>query len=293
MPGIRPFFYRILVKHIIPLYRRKNRETGEIGGTFNAPRPPKRLTNKYIVSEVDVNRRKLFTVSPRHSAHKHHVFYLHGGGYIAGISAAHWYFVDQLIKKLKCTVSMYDYPLAPKQQARETLHDTLAAYNTLFADGGARITVMGDSAGAGMSLAIVQMLRDAGLRLPERVIGLSPWMDLTMCNEEIEAIAAKDFFLDEKYLIQAGKAYAGNEALNNPLLSPVHADFRGLPPIHFFMGTGDILMPDTRQAVRNAAKQGVEIDYREYDDMFHVWMLFPIPEAKKVLREIKQIVLRK
>jgi len=291
MPGIRPFFYRILIKHIIPLYRKKNRETGEIGGSFHAPKPPRRLTNKYIVSEVNVNRRKLFTISPRHSENKHHIFYLHGGGYIAGISSAHWYFVNRLLKKINCTVSMYDYPLAPKQTARQTLHDALAAYNSLFSDDHARVTIMGDSAGAGMSLALVQMLRDAGLPLPERVIGLSPWMDLTMTNNEIEAIVAKDFFLDKKYLIQAGKAYAGNEDLNNPLLSPVCADFRSLPPIHFFMGTGDILMPDTRQTVSNAAKQGVEIDYREYEEMFHVWMLFPIPEARKVLREIKQIMV--
>ncbi|MEL6820293.1 MAG: alpha/beta hydrolase [Calditrichota bacterium] len=237
-----------------------------------------------------MNRRTLFTLAPKTDGNNHHIFYLHGGGYIAGISSAHWYFLDQLINKLNCSVSMYDYTLAPKQHARQTLNDVLAAYQTTIESNSSRITVMGDSAGGGLSLAIGQMTRDSGIKQPGRIIALSPWMDLSMQNPDIMAIEDDDFFLDKKTLIAAGKAYVGSGDLANPLHSPVYANFRNLPSIHFFMGTHDILMPDTRLAVENAREQGVHIDYREYEELFHVWMLFPIPEAKKVLTEIKEIM---
>jgi len=290
MAKVRTLFYRTLLKTFIPLYRRKSNKTGEVGGKFSSPQPPARLRNKYLINEQTVNRRILFTLSPKGNHNNHHIFYLHGGGYIAGISSPHWYFLDQLMNKLNCTISMYDYTLAPEQHARQTLNDVMAAYQTTLENTSGKITVMGDSAGGGLSLAIAQMTRDAGLKQPVRIIALSPWMDLSMENPEIEPIEENDFFLQKKTLVAAGKAYVGNGEVDNPLHSPLHANFRDLPPIHFFMGTHDILMPDTRLAVENAGKQGVHIDYREYEDLFHVWMLFPIPEARKVLTEIRDIM---
>ena len=53
----------------------------------------------------------------------------------------------------------------------------------------------------------------------------------------------------------------------------------GLPPMAIFSGTSDILLVDGRRLAEKLAHDGMPRHiYREYEDMFHVWMLLPVPE---------------
>ena len=89
----------------------------------------------------------------------------------------------------------------------------------------------------------------------------------------------------------AGKAYAGATDPHNYLLSPINGDVKGLGKISVFIGTRDILEADTRKFKRITEEEGVGINYFEYQDMPHVWMFFNLPESKKAIGEIVDLII--
>ena len=121
---------------------------------------------------------------------------------------------------------------------------------------------------------------------PKELILLSPWLDLTMSNPEIHAVEKVDRMLHLGALRAAAKAYSGGSDLSNYLLSPINGETSGLGKISIFIGTHDILEPDCRKFRDQVNRSGGSIIFHEYRDMQHVWMLFPIPEARDAFREI-------
>jgi acetyl esterase/lipase len=152
--------------------------------------------------------------------------------------------------------------------------------------GSGNVTLMGDSSGGGICLALAQRLREENLPQPRRIVLLAPWLDASLSNPEIAALDNIDPFLDEDGLKYAGSVYARDVDPKDYLVSPLYGSLRGLARVTLFIGTCDILFPDCRKLRDLAAAEGVQIDYREYDDMLHDWMLICLPESKHVLREI-------
>ena len=67
--------------------------------------------------------------------------------------------------------------------------------------------LMGDSAGGGLSLAVTEQLKADGIRLPDELILLSPWVDVSMENEQIPKYESRDPFLSIQPLLIAGMIY--------------------------------------------------------------------------------------
>lgn len=52
-----------------------------------------------------------------------------------------------------------------------------------------------------------------------------------------------------------------------------------------------MLLPDCRKLKAKAVAQDIALDYHEYKDMVHVWMLIgALPEAREALNEIIALV---
>ncbi|KAF9446511.1 alpha/beta-hydrolase [Macrolepiota fuliginosa MF-IS2] len=116
------------------------------------------------------------------------ILYIHGGGYYFGSVDQERYCIQRHARKINGRVFAIDYRLAPQYPFPCGLQDCLAAYLYLIrpppeADHSpinpAHIVVAGDSAGGGMSLALLQVIRDAGLPMPAGGVLISPWCDLT------------------------------------------------------------------------------------------------------------------
>lgn len=195
--------------------------------------------------------------------------------------------MSKLVDALNCTVTAPNYPHAPEYY----VHDVFALLLPLYAElaalaGSSNMTVMGDSSGGGISLALAQRLREEGLEQPGNIILLSPWLDATVSNPEIPEIDKIDPFLGVEGLKWGGQVYARNVDQKNYLVSPIYGNLKGLAPISVFIGTRDILFPDCRKLRDRAESDGVAISYHEYEGMLHDWMLVPLPESKRVLKEI-------
>ena len=58
-----------------------------------------------------------------------------------------------------------------------------------------------------------------------------------------------------------------------------------------FAGTDEMLLADSLRLKQKGDEVGAQIELKLYDHMQHVWMLLPIPEAKKALGEIVEFLL--
>lgn len=258
----------------------------------NSREPPKKTTRVCNVGKRSVNGRNVFILSPKGGVSNKHVLYLHGGAYVQNFVRQHWKFLSKLVQTTHCTITAPDYPLAPKHTYVDAFRMVMPLYEQVIADAGTKnTTVMGDSAGGGFALALCQKMKMDGVPQPRRIVLLSPWLDVALRNPAIAAVDLQDPFLGIAGLRKAGLTYAGGSDLSNYMVSPINGPLNELGEISVFIGSKDILVADTRRLKTLALENGVAIDYREYEDMVHVWMLLYFRESKQAQHEIRQLII--
>lgn len=240
------------------------------------------------VTERRVNGQPVFTLTPRTGASDWHIVYTHGGAYIHALLPAHWAIVAELMRVTGASVTVPIYPLAPEHRYRATYALLEQVYRDLLERVPAgRILLAGDSAGGGLALGQALRWRDLGLPLPRRLLLFAPWVDLTLANPAARALEPFDVMLGVDGAVQAGAWWAGGEDPRQPLLSPLYADLRGLPPLEVFQGTADLLLPDSTELVRRVQAAGREARLHLTDGGFHVFMGATfLPEAREVFRKV-------
>jgi len=291
MPSIQSKAINVLLR-LMRMKRTVNRMRQRVeSGDRTYSEPSKRLHRKYQIAKRTINSHLVWTLTPKQNASEKHVLYLHGGAYVNSFAPQHWDFMSKLVDMLGCTVTAPNYPHAPEHNVHDVFALMLPLYNELAAGAGsANITIMGDSSGGGISLALAQRLREDGHAQPGHVVLLSPWLDATLSNPEIAEFDKIDPFLGVEGLKYGGEVYARDVDRKSYLVSPVYGSLKDLAPVTLFIGTRDILYPDCRKLRDNADAEGVRLDYREYDQMVHNWMLGPMPEAKHAIAEIVETI---
>ncbi|HEY4426505.1 MAG TPA: alpha/beta hydrolase [Pyrinomonadaceae bacterium] len=291
MPSIQSKAINVLLR-IMRMKRTVNRMRQRVeSGDRAYSEPSKRLQRKYLIAKRTINSHLVWTIAPKQNASEKHVIYLHGGAYVNSFAPQHWDFMSKLVDRLGCTVTAPNYPHAPEHNVHDVFALMLPLYNELAARAGsANITIMGDSSGGGISLALVQRLREDGHPQPGHVVLLSPWLDATLSNPEIAEFDKIDPFLGVEGLKYGGEVYARDVDPKSYIVSPVYGSLKDLAPVTLFIGTRDILYPDCRKLRDKASAEGVRLDYREYDQMVHNWMLGPMPEAKHAIAEIVETI---
>ena len=219
------------------------------------------------------------------------VFYLHGGSYIHDFSYFHWRFLKKLIQRTDAAVAAPAYALAPWGTWREAFELILPLFTAYAAAHPERkLILMGDSAGGGLAAAVELELQRAGARLPDELILLSPWMDVTISDPAIDAFIPRDPWLPPAHRA-CGRWWAGKLDPRDPRVSPGYGDWRGFRHVTVFAGTREILNPDSVKLYEKLDRDGAnELVIRE--GMFHVYPLLPVPEAKPALDRIVEIVRR-
>ncbi|MES2091051.1 MAG: alpha/beta hydrolase [Pseudomonadota bacterium] len=245
--------------------------------------PSASVRNGLDVRETSVDGHAVYTLQPKQSPQKApapHLLYLHGGAYTRPITRHHWRLIAELVRSTGCTATVPLYPLAPESTCRATLAHVLKVHAGLL-QGGAppSLTLMGDSAGGGMALALAQALRDGGHPMPDQMVLITPWLDVGLGHPDIAHTALRDPMLAVPGAREAGRLYAGDWPLDHPWVSPLHADPSGLPPVTMLVGTRDILGHDAQDFVEKLRAHGVPVQLHEGRDMIHVWPLLPTPEG--------------
>lgn len=213
------------------------------------------------------------------------VLMFHGGGYVFGSSEMYRAFGGRLAKACDATVYLPDYRLAPEHPYPAAVEDGLAVYRSLVESGSAeRIVVGGDSAGGGLTVAVLQAAREAGLPMPAASFLFSPWLDL-------RGTAADRSNLDRDILITPAPTdlsaswYRGDHPADHPAISPILGTMEGLPPTLVQATSAEILESDSIRFAERARAAGVDVTLDIQDDLWHVWQLMApvLPEARASL----------
>lgn len=256
-----------------------------------SPSPPDYLRLRVDIRKDDAGGREVHSISPREGGNGKTVLYLHGGSYVMGFSRQHWRFLANLAEKSGARIVAPDYPLAPESGWGAAYRMLWDLYVKMTESADPRdIALMGDSAGGGLALGFAMLLRDERRPLPSSVVMLSPWLDITLENRNIREVDPSDPFLNIEALRKAGRVWARGSNPRKPLISPIYGSFSGLPPMHLFVGTKDIMISDCRKLNGLCMAEKVPLAYYEYENMLHVWMLMPMKEAGQALGQIAAIV---
>lgn len=224
------------------------------------------------------------------------ILYLHGGGYVTGSIEDHRMMCGLLANATGTKVLIPEYRLAPEHPFPAALDDALKVYQWLLDQGysSANMIIAGDSAGGGLSVATVLALKEKSGSLPAAVVCLSPWADLALTGQSHTTKAKAEAILNKDVLHEWALCYTDESNLTNPLVSPIHGDFHGFPPLLIQVGSEEILLDDSILLAEKARSAGVDVTLKIWDGMWHVWQALGdlIPENKKTFEEIGQFVQR-
>jgi acetyl esterase/lipase len=181
------------------------------------------------------------------------------------------------------------YRLAPEHPHPAALQDGLANYRALIQRfDPSSVALTGDSAGGGLTLALLQHARDEGLPLPAAAVLLSPWADLTEEAPSRSTNDQADDMLSRATLKGAASAYLAGADPRQPSASPVLGDLAGLPPLLVSVDESEILLDDATRIVEGAVAAGGQATLIRRSGLFHEWpTLVPsLPEACETVDEI-------
>lgn len=220
------------------------------------------------------------------------LLFIHGGAFISGPAKHHWDTIEILSKQTHQTIWMCDYPKAPEHKILEISENIDSVYQKALEQyKGKQITLIGDSVGGTLITALVQRLIEKAVELPQKLILVSPVMDATMSNPQIDLIDDIDPMLSKVGVLSAKKMCAGNVDLKDPMMSPLHGSFSSFPKTVMFLAENDITYPDQELAVSKLVKAKVDFEVFTGKQMPHIWPFLPVmKEAKTALNQIvKQI----
>ena len=251
----------------------------------SAGQPPKSTPPARLSKTVDIRVREIagwtvYEISPKGKTPPRRALYLHGGCYVFEIALQHWLFIAKLAVETNTRFLVPIYPLAPAETAGTIVPKATDLAAGLIEEVGSENTsVLGDSAGGGMALAVVMQLRDRGIPAPHSTVLISPWLDITGTDPQLAVIAPHDPWLAVPGSHFAGGVYRGALLETDPLVSPLYGDLHGLGSLTMFSGTRDILNADATKFLSLARAAGLAIDYHEVPGMIHVFPILPIPEG--------------
>ncbi len=230
-------------------------------------------------------------IVPRNSPKDQVLLYLHGGGFIFGLTPPHLQMGAYLAQKMNTRILMVDYRTAPDHPFPAALEDCVTAYCWLMKQGisASNIVVAGDSAGGNLTITSLMKLRDSGDPLPAAAACLSPVTDLS--DKDNLHPEFEDPLLPPKAVKFYREAYVAHNDPNDPLISPVFGDLRGLPPLLVHAGEDEILRDDAVRIVNLAKSCEVDARLEIYPRMWHVWQLtLAMPQAIQSLDDIAQFL---
>lgn len=227
--------------------------------------------------------------TPRDAQSAVTVLYFHGGGY-SFYPQAYSYFISLISLEAKSRTFALDYRLAPEHRFPAQLEDAMNAYLWLLESGSnpANLVLAGDSAGGNLTLALLLAARDAKWPLPALAIALSPPTAIP-----IEPISNLDLdWIDQRMLLQWADWFCDPSQRCDPLVSPLHADLHGLPPIYMQAGRTEILYDSIQAFADHGKNQGAEIALESWPDMNHVFQMFgyDAPQSAEALRRIGEVI---
>jgi epsilon-lactone hydrolase len=227
------------------------------------------------------------------------LLYFHGGGYSFYPKASYANFVAMITVAAKCRTFAVDYRLSPEHRFPAQVEDALNAYRWMLDEGTDlnRLVVGGDSAGANLSMALLLSARDSGLPLPALAVCLSPPTDFDAPNElakgRTSLLTNEPFdWINLRMLEKWADWFCDSAQRKDPLVSPLYADLRDLPPIYIHAGRAEILYDSIKAFADHAQSERADVTLESWEEMHHDFQAFgdDAPQSAEALRRLGEII---
>jgi epsilon-lactone hydrolase len=192
--------------------------------------------------------------------------HLHGGWFNFGSAKAYRHLVAHIAARAGAAVYVPDYRLAPENPFPAAFDDALACYRGIAQTGVHRIALTGDSAGGNLALALASRVSGEGAIVGVAVF--SPVTDLTLSGATYKTRADADPLFTLPQVADLVQSYLRGADARQPLASPLHGQFSGMPSTRIHVGNDEVLLDDSLRYVEHAAAAGVDI-------RADVWMGMP------------------
>lgn len=279
--------------------RRRSPQFGSPNNPFNLPRLRQMMEARQDPADGKVTCRRVdidgvpgeWVVAPGADPDVR-LLYLHGGGYVSGSGANYLPLAADISAAAGCAVLLPDYRLAPEAPFPAALEDCIRAHRWMTASGpsgaaAARATfIAGDSAGGGLTLATLLALRDQADALPQGAIAMSAFADLTLASESIRSQAENELYMHPDCLIEFVKCYVGDQDARHPLVSPVFADYTGVPPLLIQVGEYEVIRDDSVRVAEKARADGARVTLEVWPGQVHVFQIRGLPESREAIAHI-------
>lgn len=247
---------------------------------------PKSISKDVI--EENYNGMKVYYVN-KNSNYKNVLFYIHGGYYLHQPLKFHMKMLKRILKDGNTTLVLPIYPKAPWHTVEDSFDNMVSLFKKIKEENkDKKIILSGDSAGGGYSLAIAESL-DAQ---PDELILLSPWVDISMKNEEAKSYIKVDPMLSMEKAIYAGNAWKGKLDENDYHVSPINGDLSKLKNVTIFVGTHEYFYPDNTLLYDKLKDKNVNATLYVGEMLNHVYPAFPCREGHKAIKQIIEIINR-
>ena len=286
---------RDMMSDVMETSLKKPIQTGEF--RKNPVEPAWRCPAEYIYELVKTEQFVMEYLKPKQAVTGRVILQLHGGGYIGPMKNIYRRFAVKYSQiSFGADVLTPDYRVAPEHPYPAALEDAVYAYRWLLEEKKyqpSQIVVAGDSAGGNLALELALAVKAQGRSQPCALVLMSPWTDMTMQGASYQKCAALDPMLTHDYIDSCRTAYRGaNSTLEweDPSLSPLFADLRGLPPTLIQVGTNEILKSDSINLAKAMTEQEVYAVLEVYPECWHVFQQMPIPHAAQAMESVGRFV---
>lgn len=235
--------------------------------------PPRRLRGDVRVRREQAGGWPVYVAEPVNRGVVGATVYAHGGAWVDEIAPQQWHLVAAVAAGTATAVVVPIYPLVPRGTARAVNKGFVEIVQQSMEEHGS-VRLLGDSAGGQIALSAALSLRDAGIVLPMTTL-LSPALDLSWSNPGIDIVQPTDPWLGRPGGAIFSGLWRGEDAVDDPVVSPLRGELSGLGPITLLTGTRDVLNPDAHVLRDRARQAGVPLSFHEARGELHVYALLP------------------
>lgn len=245
----------------------------------------KELIEGLELEEVSLPECGGWMVSRSSNPHDCIIYYIHGGGFTNSCTKSRMTFVSYLVKKFGYDVFSIDYRLAPEYKAPCQVNDCIDGYKYLHEKYSPdRIVVIGESAGGNLAVCLALKARDMGLPLPKSLFPNSMASQFSEYTESYRRCSLKtDFIVTMGIMENMMGVYYNEENVNDPYISPLYADLRGLPHVLLTASNCECLLDDSVMMYEKLREAGVDAELKTYDGLCHAFIISP--QMKDVVKK--------
>lgn len=206
------------------------------------------------------------------------MIYVHGGGWTMFSIDTHDRLMREYAARARIAVVGIDYSLSPEAKFPKALDEIVAAFHWVEAEGAAhgidstRVAIGGDSAGGNLAVAASLSLRAKNGAMPSALL-------LNYGAFGPEHLSSYALYGGPRYMLTVEEMdrfwanYTRYPAeLDDPLVSPVLGDLRGIPPVFMAIAECDILAEVNRVMARRFEAAGVNVEAHIYRGATHSFL---------------------